>query len=82
MSALSVRVERDLLALGLLGPSPVLRRHRLSDLTVERQSLPEVDAAVLRRLDRLEVDGLLGLGFLQNFEAVHFYTRTLRLVLE
>ena len=38
--------------------------------------------AVLTRLDRLGVDGLLGLDFLTHFEHIHFHTRSLRLVLE
>jgi hypothetical protein len=54
----------------------------MSDLTADRQALPNLDVAVIRRLDRLGVDGLLGLDFLTYFEHIHFHTRSLGLVLE
>jgi hypothetical protein len=82
VSAISPRVEHRLLSSGLLGASALPRRYRLRNITADRQPLPDLDIAVIRRLDRLGVDGLLGLDFLTHFERVHFHTRSLLLVLE
>jgi hypothetical protein len=53
----------------------------LEELTADSHPLPNLDVAVIRRLDRLEVDGLLGLDFLTHFEHIHFHTRSLQLEL-
>lgn len=82
VSAISPRVEQELLSRGLLKTSALPRRYLLDELTAHRQPLPSLDVAVLRRLDRLGVDGLLGLDFLMHFEHIHFHTSSLRLVLE
>ncbi len=82
VSGISPRVEQELLSRGLLKTSSLPRRYLMADLTADRQALPNLDVAVIRRLDRLGVDGLLGLDFLTHFEHIHFHTRSLSLVLE
>ena len=82
VSAISPGIEQDLLRDGLLQPGSLPRRHRLTRLRSQDQELPDIEVAVLNRLDRLGIDGLLGLDFLTNFEHIHFHTRSLRLVLE
>lgn len=82
VSGLSPRIEALLLGNALLRPGTRPNRYRLANLTVADQLLPDIEVAVIRRLDRLEVDGLLGLDFLTQFEHIHFHTRLLQLVLE
>jgi len=82
VSGLSPRVAQDLLNVGLLKASSLPRRYLLEALTADRQALPSLDVAVIRRLGLLDVDGLLGLDFLTHFEHIHFHTRSLRLVLD
>lgn len=82
VSGISPRVAQDLLGSGLLRTSSLPRRYLLDDLTAHRQALPSLDVAVIRRLALLEVDGLLGLDFLNHFERIHFHTRSLQLLLE
>lgn len=54
----------------------------LASLTADGQPLPDLEVGVIRRLDRLEIDALLGLDFFTQFARIHFDTRALRLVLE
>ena len=82
VSAISPRIERVLSGDGLLLPSARPNRRRLADLRVQGQPLPDLEVAVLNRLDRLAVDGLLGLDFLTHFEHIHFHTRALQLILD
>jgi hypothetical protein len=82
LSALSQAVEHQLQAAQLLQPSPISGRYMLGGLAAAGQSLPTLQVGVLKRLDRLQIDGLLGLDFLVRFEHVHFHVRTLELVLE
>jgi hypothetical protein len=82
VSAISPRIQQELENRRLLGPSAIPRRYLLSEIAAQSQSLPDLDVAVLPRLDRIGVDGLLGLDFLTQFESIHFHTRSLRLVLE
>ena len=82
VSGISPRIEALLLANGLLRPGTTPNRHHLVELSVANQPLPDIEVAVIRRLDRLDVDGLLGLDFLSLFERIHFHTRSLQLILE
>lgn len=70
--------ERDLLR----SASHSRYEHRLTSLVVDRQQLPDVDVRVLPRLSRLRIDGLIGLDFLSQFDAIHYYVRARELVLE
>ena len=81
-SAISSRMEAQLLTDGLLQPGGRPNRYALADLKVGDQALPSLEFGVLRRLDPLDIDALLGLDFLTQFEEIHFYPRTLRLVLD
>jgi hypothetical protein len=81
VSAISVRIEDDLRARGLLQASGRTLRHRLAGLSIDGYPIPDLQVAVLRRLDRLQVDALLGLDFFALFDEVRFRTRTLRLAL-
>lgn len=82
VSAISPRTERVLLGDGLLQATTRPGRYRLGSLTAQNQQLPELDVGVIRRLDRLDIDGLLGLDFLTHFEHIHFHTGSVQLVLE
>ena len=82
VSAIRPGVAQELQSRGLLGASPTPRRYRLTGLTSQDQGLPDLEVAILNRLERLGVDGLLGLDFLTYFDHLHFHTRSLRLVLE
>lgn len=82
VSAISPRTEAALLESGLLQPGAEPNRYRLADLSASNQPLPALEVGVVRRLDPLDIDGLLGLDFLMQFEHIHFHTRSLELVLE
>ena len=82
VSAISPEVSRELRSLGLLQESQRRRYYQLAALTVQDQPFPSLEVRVLPRLAELEVDGLVGLDFLRQFAAVHFYISTMRLVLE
>lgn len=82
VSAISPGVEQELSRRGLLQPGSLPRRFGLSELSSQDQELPDLEVAVINRLERLGVDGLLGLDFLTKFEHIHFHTRSLQLVLE
>jgi hypothetical protein len=41
--------------------------------------LPDLHVAVIRRLDALDVEALIGLDFLMRFARIHFDTRALQL---
>ena len=81
VSAISPQTHRRLLTAGLLLPAVGRDRHRLMNLSVAGQPLPPLEIAIIRRLDRLDVDAVLGLDFLAQFATIHFDTRTFRLVL-
>lgn len=83
VSAISPETRDDLSRLHLLPPASDLRyEHRLADLVVQEQPLPDFDVRVLRKLSRLGVDGLIGLDFLRQFFAIHYYVGSMELVLE
>ena len=82
VSGISPDVESSLLALGLLRSADQPNRYLLGDLTTHGQRLPSLNVAVIRRLERLRVDALLGLDFLNHFERIDFHTRLLQLILE
>jgi hypothetical protein len=63
-------------------PSRAPNRYRLPNARIEEYPLPELDFGILRRLDRIAVQGLLGLDFLIHFGHIHFHTRSMQLVLE
>ena len=83
VSAISPEIAQALRDAGLLAPaSTPPYEYRLAALTVQDQSLPDQDVRILPRLARLRIAGLLGLDFLSQFLAIHFYVPTRRLVLE
>lgn len=83
VSAISPETAAALSTLGLLAPAQRPRyQHRLTSLTVQGQQLPDLEVRILSRLSRLQVVGLLGLDFLSQFKAVHYYVETRRLILE
>lgn len=79
VSAVSLAVHARLTESGLLQATTASNRYRLAPLTADGQQLPDLEVAVIRRLDRLDVDGLLGLDFLTRFAHIHFDTAALRL---
>jgi hypothetical protein len=82
VSVISPRMQERLLGRGLLMAAAQPEQYRLSHITADMQPLPDLDVRVIRRLDRLGADGLLGLDFLSQFRRVCFDTHTLLLVLE
>ena len=83
VSAISPETRHDLARLNLLQPPTSPRyEHLLTGLVVQGQSFPDLDVRVLRRLSRIQVDGLVGLDFLSRFFAIHFYVQTSELILE
>lgn len=83
VSAISPQTREDLSRLNLPRPTSHPRyEHRLAQLVVQGQPLPEFDVRVLRKLSRLGVDGLIGLDFLAQFFAIRYYVGTMELVLE
>ena len=79
VSAISPNVHARLTESGLLQLAATPNRYRLASLTVDGQPLLDLEVSVIRRLDRLDVDALLGLDFLTTFAHVHFDTVALRL---
>lgn len=79
ISAISPGVHARLTEGGLLQAAARPNRYRLAPLTVAGQPLPDLEVGIIRRLDRLEVDGLLGLDFLTQFAHIHFDPAALRL---
>lgn len=75
-------MSRELIVGGLLHATMNPRRFRLANLAIGGQAIPDLEVAILPRLDRLEIDGLLGLDFLLNFNRIVFDVRTFDLVLE
>ena len=83
ISAISPETRDDLARLNLLQPPASPRyEHRLSGLGVQGQSFPDLEVRVLRKLSRLQIDGLVGLDCLASFFAIHFYVLSSELVLE
>jgi hypothetical protein len=60
----------------------VPNRYRFIDAQIDGYRLPDLDIGVVRRLDRIDVEALLGLDFLTQFGHIHFHTRSMQLVLE
>lgn len=82
VSALSARMSHEVAARGLLHATSNPTRFRLANLTIAGEAIPDLAVAILPRLDRLEIDGLLGLDFLLDFNRIVFDVRTFDLVLE
>lgn len=83
ISAISPETAEDLRELELVAPAQHPRyEYRLTALTVQGQPLPDLEVRVLPRLTQLHIAGLVGLDFLSQFLAIHFYVPTRRLVLE
>jgi hypothetical protein len=82
VSAINPAVRDELRGLGLLREGSRSRYYQLTPLTVERQPFPDLEVRALPRLSQLQIEGLIGLDFLRQFAAVHFYVATLQLVLE
>lgn len=78
-TAVSPSVYARLRGDGLLQAATTPNRYRLASLTVDGQPLPDLEVGVVRRLDRLDVDALLGLDFLTKFAHIHFDTAALQL---
>lgn len=79
VSAISPRTERVLLGDGLLQSASCPNRYGLVSLTAQGQYVPDMEVGVIRRLDRLDVEALIGLDFLMQFASIHFDTRALQL---
>jgi hypothetical protein len=71
----------ELLAAGLLQPRPGTDIYHITDLSVDGQPLPDLEARASRTVSRLGLDGLIGLDFLLHFEHIHFHVPTLHLIL-
>src|SRR5438094_9460920 len=82
VSAISPPVRDALLTSGLITPASDGARYLMTRLTVHDQPLPDLVVRVLSRLERIRVNGLLGLDFLRQFEYVHFHVPSLQLVLQ
>ena len=83
VSAVSPETAEDLRHLHLLAPARDPQyTYRLALPTLDGQSLPDLEVRILPRLSRLGIVGLLGLDFLRQFLAIHYYVPTRRLVLE
>src|SRR5713226_9315296 len=84
-SAISPVVSRDLHARGLLRESRIPGSYELTALTAEdalrKPPLPNLSVRILPRLDRLEIEGLLGLDFFRLFGHVCFDFPTSSLIL-
>jgi hypothetical protein len=79
LSALSPGVALDLTRRGLLLSSGRPNLHRLTDLSIGGQRVADLEVGVVRRLERLQIEGLLGLDFLGLFEDIHFNVPSLHL---
>lgn len=66
---------------GLLPATARPDRYQLASLSTSGQQLPDLEIGVLRRLDRMGIEMLLGLNFLWQFDEIHFDTRTFILTL-
>jgi hypothetical protein len=82
VSAISPETKVDLEGRGLLRGADRPGTYRLSDLTADGQLLPDLEVRVMARLTRLQIDGLMGLDYLGNFEWAHFHIPTLLLTLQ
>jgi hypothetical protein len=84
-SAISPTVSRDLRARGLLRESRLPGSYQLTALTADdaarKPPLPDLTVRILPRLDRLEIEGLLGLDFFRLFGHVCFDFPTSSLIL-
>src|SRR5689334_1636998 len=82
MSAISPETALRLQRIGLLAPPEDSRYHyRLNSVTADGQALPDFDVRVLRRLSTLQIRGLIGLDFLEQFTWNRFHVPTRRLFL-
>ena len=79
-SALNLRSRTVLTAMGLLRPIDE-RFSVLTDLTTAGQSLPDLAIHASRALELIDVEGMLGLDFLQQFTDIHFNAPSGRLIL-
>lgn len=83
LSAISPETAARFADVGLLRePWDARYEHRLSGLTSDGQSLPDLQVRVLRRLTGLQIMGLVGLDFLEQFAWIRFHVPTRRLFLE
>jgi hypothetical protein len=81
VSAISPEMRDELLAADLLRAAIPSGYHRISDITVDGQPIPDLEVRVLPRLSRIGVEGLLGLDYLGKFESVYVHIPTLRITL-
>ena len=82
MSAISPEIRARLGGRGVVGETAKPSTYRLTGLTAEGQSLPDLDVRVMPRLTRLQINGLIGLNYLGIFESICFDVPTLRLTLK
>ncbi len=79
VSALNPRIKDELEHRSLLSPSPRPNLYRLRDLEFGGKQVADMEVGVVRRLERLDIEGVLGLDFLSNFQDIHFNLPSLRL---
>lgn len=83
VSAISAGTADELRAFNLASPALDPRyEYHLAALTADGQALPDLNVRILPRLSRLRIVGLVGLDFLSQFLAIHFYVPRRELVLE
>ena len=82
VSLLTPSAQEELLMYGLLQSTGRRGRFRLGQLTVNDQPLPDLDVYISRHMERLGVDGMVGLDLLLRFEHVHLHVPTLHLILQ
>jgi len=84
-SAISPGISRALRARGLLRESRTPGSYHLTALTAEdaarKPPLPNLTVRILPRLDRLAIEGLLGLDFFRLFDHICFDFPTSSLIL-
>lgn len=81
LSAVSPTIRDYLERQGLLRQSGRGNLYLLGRLTMAGHQVPDLEIGVVVRLERLQIEGVLGLDFLANYEDIHFNVPTLRLTL-
>lgn len=80
VSSISEPVRGRLARVGLLEPTrPSM--YRVRDLKIARQSVPDMEVRVSRRVTVLGADGAIGLNYLAQFDEIRFSVPALRLTL-
>lgn len=79
-STISPQALEDLTRRGLL-PAGRQTRVLLRELRIDGQPILDVEVSMSPAIGRLGVDGILGLDFFEQFDAIHWYPRTRQVVL-